>query len=523
MSGNLSEITIPDATVTARGLMTPSQVVDLNEVSYRETAAAAEETVIDAADELGFKDTSESLWKRISWTNIKTALNSIFVLLAGNSGGQTLSGGTATGENLTLNSNTAHDGLINFGDNSAYDEDGEKLGIGTSAPTYGIHLVRSTLAAEIGIQASGSNAATIDFVNGDYNFKIVNGSNGFSVIQGPTFDTKFNIDGDTGQVSFGNYSWPIADGTTGQIPSTNGAGVISWIDAPAGGSGYWLQGTGYLYPATAGDAVRVGDGGVTFVLDSDTGVRRSGTNTMELFAGTQVKATIATTGVTIPTLAVTSLDIDRLKPTGGTTAAPTFAKLSDIDTGVNLAGLNVMELVAGAQAKATITTTGVTIPTLTVTTLTIDRLKPTGGTTALPEFSIPGDTNTGVHLATLDVLELVTAAQSRITISGKDISIGMDTADFVAFFGGTPVARQAELTDELADNLTAITHTSPTTPDYAIQDLTDTGGFGFATKDEGNTVLAQIRELQLQVKNLRTRNIQLENTLAAYNLIADVD
>ena len=65
----------------------------------------------------------------------------------------------------------------------------------------------------------------------------------------------------------------------------------------------------------------------------------------------------------------------------------------------------------------------------------------------------------------------------------------------------------------LTTQLTSITSTAPGTPDYAIQDLTDTGGFGFKTKDEGNTVLAVIA-------NLQTRVAELESRLQALALIA---
>ena len=73
----------------------------------------------------------------------------------------------------------------------------------------------------------------------------------------------------------------------------------------------------------------------------------------------------------------------------------------------------------------------------------------------------------------------------------------------------------ARFVPEVAANtaaLTTITATAPGTPDYAIQDLTDTGGFGFKTKDEGNTVLAVII-------NLQTRVSQLESKLATYGLL----
>lgn len=53
--------------------------------------------------------------------------------------------------------------------------------------------------------------------------------------------------------------------------------------------------------------------------------------------------------------------------------------------------------------------------------------------------------------------------------------------------------------------LTAITHTAPGTPDYAVQDLINTNAYGFVTKDEGNTVLSVIKNLQQRVLDLEAR------------------
>jgi hypothetical protein len=63
------------------------------------------------------------------------------------------------------------------------------------------------------------------------------------------------------------------------------------------------------------------------------------------------------------------------------------------------------------------------------------------------------------------------------------------------------ISKQTALTAAL----TTITHTAPGTPDYAVQDLTNSGGFGFATKDEGNTVLSVIARLQTRVNELETK------------------
>jgi hypothetical protein len=73
----------------------------------------------------------------------------------------------------------------------------------------------------------------------------------------------------------------------------------------------------------------------------------------------------------------------------------------------------------------------------------------------------------------------------------------------------------ARFVPEVAANtaaLTGITFTAPGTADYAIQDLTSTTPFGFVTKDEGNTVLSVI-------KNLQTRVAELESKLATYGLL----
>lgn len=47
--------------------------------------------------------------------------------------------------------------------------------------------------------------------------------------------------------------------------------------------------------------------------------------------------------------------------------------------------------------------------------------------------------------------------------------------------------------------LTTITHTAPSSDDFAIQNLTQTSPFGFVTADEGNTVLKVIANLQARL------------------------
>jgi hypothetical protein len=66
-----------------------------------------------------------------------------FALLAGRSGGQVLYGGTASGNNLTLlSTSAATKGSIFFstGSTSAFDQTNVRLGIGTAAPVYKLHI-----------------------------------------------------------------------------------------------------------------------------------------------------------------------------------------------------------------------------------------------------------------------------------------------------------------------------------------------------------------------------------------------
>jgi hypothetical protein len=88
--------------------------------------------------------------------------HTIYPLLLGRSGGQTLIGGTDSGDDLTLQS-TSHitKGSIIFG-TSAYDEVNNRLGIGTT-PSYPLHLTTSSgTDAEIRAQtANGSDNARL--------------------------------------------------------------------------------------------------------------------------------------------------------------------------------------------------------------------------------------------------------------------------------------------------------------------------------------------------------------------------
>jgi hypothetical protein len=101
-----------------------------------------------------------------------------------------------------------------------------------------------------------------------------------------------------------------------------------------------------------------------------------------------------------------------------------------------------------------------------------------------------------------------------VTVAGDLIVLGAAanklietdaSADKLGLFGAIPIVQPAAFTAQL----TSITHTAPGTPDYALQDLVQNTGFGFVTKDEGNTVLKVILNLQVRMAEAEAKLVAL--------------
>jgi len=92
----------------------------------------------------------------------------------------------------------------------------------------------------------------------------------------------------------------------------------------------------------------------------------------------------------------------------------------------------------------------------------------------------------------------ITEAKNIVLGTTTGTKIGTGTTQKIGFFNATPVVQASAMTAPLTD----LTHTAPTTPDYAIQDLTDTSPFGFVTKDEGNTVLKVIQANKVHIAEI---------------------
>lgn len=100
------------------------------------------------------------------------------------------------------------------------------------------------------------------------------------------------------------------------------------------------------------------------------------------------------------------------------------------------------------------------------------------------------------------------AALDRSRIKAA-LTQALNDADYASALADSLFAQSAAMTAQL----TTVTFTDPSTPDYAIADLTQTSPFGFVSADEGQTVLSVIA-------NLQTRLAEVEAALEAAGIVA---
>lgn len=79
--------------------------------------------------------------------------------------------------------------------------------------------------------------------------------------------------------------------------------------------------------------------------------------------------------------------------------------------------------------------------------------------------------------------------------------IGTATTQKLGFYNATPIVQPTALTTAL----TTITFTAPGTPDYALQDVTNTTPYGFVDAEELRTFISVVKNLQDRVNGLETK------------------
>lgn len=147
--------------------ITASQVTDFDEAVQDAMGAALLDTATinltynDATNQVS-ADVIQSALDHGSISGLADDDHTQYALLAGRSGGQSLTGGTASANDLTLSSTSnATKGKINLGASSAFDEANNRLGIGTNAPETILHLEQSNVKYNI----SANSTTTAGAVN----------------------------------------------------------------------------------------------------------------------------------------------------------------------------------------------------------------------------------------------------------------------------------------------------------------------------------------------------------------------
>jgi len=322
-------------------------------------ALTAKTTPVDA-DLVGLSDSAAGgVLKKLSWSSIKTALQSVFATLAGIAGGQTLNGGTAASETLTLRS-TAHatKGKILFG-TSAYDETNNDLGLGTANPSARLHVVDTIEQQRIGYDAatylsmtvSNLGAVTYSATGGQYIFKGVQSTAtlGAELVTNGAFTSDLSGWTDSGS------SWSWVAGTALHTPGS--ASTLSQNITVTSGNTYYIELT--ITGRTAG-TISVSVGSVSMVDSGST--TTFGSNTT--YKKTLVAAASGAVSLTLTPTSTFDGAIDAIivkNVTLGSAKAVNVIQNSDGTTGFEIrsGGIGLSNSIAGGGAgRSIISSTG---------------------------------------------------------------------------------------------------------------------------------------------------------------------
>jgi hypothetical protein len=145
--------------------ITASQVSNFNEAAQDAVGAAISDTATvnlsyDGVSNLLSADVIQSGLDHGSISGLSDDDHSQYALLAGRSGGQSLVGGSASANDLSLSSTSnATKGKIKLGANSAFDEANTRLGIGNNAPESLLHLQENNVKYNINANSSTTSGA----------------------------------------------------------------------------------------------------------------------------------------------------------------------------------------------------------------------------------------------------------------------------------------------------------------------------------------------------------------------------
>ncbi len=359
------------------------------------------------------------LTKSGDWTGTFDGLEGIaYTVLGGRAGGQTLNGGTGSGENLTLQSTAnATKGKILFGASSAYDEDTLRLGIGTASPVSSLQVASAVPAtANNGLVSLGSgpfDGATSGFFTGSAagTALAINTASGYA---GDLINVQIAGSTRLNQAANGRMTITGTVGGTGVLYLANPSGGFAFgVDSSGGFAQSQTASKGMAFYNNAGTTyLKVGgSGGITGASDTLSG--SDATSLLSLSQSwntsgtpTALKLNISNTASNASSLLM-DLQLDSVSQFKVTKAgAATFVGsvtsggLASNSMSANNTGI-VMKLRGGASTAAI---TGVSIDPLASSTITSGNhntldisansiFAPTSGSGTFSAFAISSEIN----------------------------------------------------------------------------------------------------------------------------------
>jgi hypothetical protein len=145
--------------------ITASQVSNFNDAAQDAMGAAISDTATvnlsyDGVSNLLSADVLQAGLDHGSISGLSDDDHAQYALLAGRSGGQSLVGGSASANDLSLSSTSnATKGKIKLGASSAFDEANTRLGIGSNAPDSLLHLQENNVKYNISANSSTTSGA----------------------------------------------------------------------------------------------------------------------------------------------------------------------------------------------------------------------------------------------------------------------------------------------------------------------------------------------------------------------------
>ncbi len=209
--------------------------------------------------------------------------------------------------------------------------------------------MRITEAGNIGVGTS--NPASLLHVNGNAQIgsatsltgqlKFFNSTNSNAVI--------FKAGVSTASVT---YTWPLTDGSSGYVLTTNGSGTLSWAAGGGGGSNWALGGNGSTSPGT--DFLGTSDA-------QDLVIKTNGAEAVRVKSGGNMGVGDASPAALFT---VGSGDLFQVNSSGnalgisGSVSAPSFSFTGDPNTGMFDAGADLMGFVTGGSERVRINASG---------------------------------------------------------------------------------------------------------------------------------------------------------------------